>query len=202
MSQARPIPAEEVREALTGVLRRAEFHDTPSLFEQFLDWLFPDEGGGSLAEFQTVFVALLVVLLLWTLVRAVERLARRTPPEGEGGTLAALAGSPSERLFRLREAAVRARAAGESRLALRLLFEALLLALGDRGDLEFRPAWTNRELVRRGRHATHVQELLEQLVRELEPKEFGRERVEEADLARLEELLAAQLRAGGHGRAA
>ena len=56
----------------------------------------------------------------------------------------------TERVLALRAAARTARAEGDVRLALRQLFLALFLGLGERGDLRYHDAWTNRELLRRG----------------------------------------------------
>jgi hypothetical protein len=184
------IPAERVAEELERVLARAEFHEQESLLNQFIDWLSAHLGDGNVDALAGVFVALLLTgglaWLLFALRRSLR--ARRGPVARDA------AGEPASglepRLLGLKEAAERARAAGDTRLALRLLFEALLVALGGRGDLEFRPAWTNRELVRRGRHAPGARALLDPLVRELEPKEFGSARVEPGDLARLDALLA------------
>jgi hypothetical protein len=202
--QEEPIAREEVSEALADVLGRAEFHEAPSLFEQFLDWLDFDVGLGPLSAFEGLFYALLVVLFVLGVVWLLKRFGRRDGAGEDGRELARAAHEgPEARMFRLKEAADRARAAGDERLALRLLFEALLVALGGRGELEFRPAWTNRELVRRGKQAPEARVLLEELVREFEPKEFGHKPVEARDLARLEELLAPHLvRPRGHGRAA
>jgi hypothetical protein len=116
---------------------------------------------------------------------------RAARAEGEA-PVGAAPGAPGElerRLAELRARARRARAGGDLRLALRLSFQALLLALGGRGDLEFRPTWTNRELLRRGKPSRAALALLDGLVRELEPKEFGRDQVRESDLDRLEALL-------------
>lgn len=196
-----PIPAEDVTAALDEVLRRAEFHETPSLFQRFLDWLLPDGSSIRLGELQGVLLALFIVLFVWMLVSVFRGAARRRALAGEEFDPRAPGVAPELRAARLCDEAGRARAAGDLRLALRLLFEALIVAMDGRGDLEFRPAWTNRELVRRGRHTPAASALLEELVRELEPKEFGRERITEADLARLSALLEPYLADRG-GRAA
>ena len=196
-----PIPAEDVVAALDEVLRRAEFHETPSLFERFLDWLLPDGPLVGFGELQGVLLVLFIVLFVWMLVSVFQGAARRRALAGEEFDPRAPGVDPWLRARRLRDEAERARAAGDLRLALRLLFEALIVAMDGRGDLEFRPAWTNRELVRHGRHASAASALLEELGRELEPQEFGRERITEADLARLSALLEPYLEDRG-GRAA
>lgn len=201
MSAQEARPAERVAEELERVLARAEFHEQESLLEQFFDWLGAHVGGEGMAgELQGVVITVLLIGLVALILLALRRSARARRGFEAVGSAPAASASLATRLFGLQEAAQRARTAGDARLALRLLFEALLLALGGRGDLEFRPAWTNRELVRRGRHAPGARVLLDQLVRELEPKEFGSARVEPGDLARLDELLAphlARLRVGG-----
>jgi hypothetical protein len=125
------------------------------------------------------------------LVRRYSRSFRARAPALAGGE----PGLPdlAARLGELRARARAARERGDLRLALRLLFQALLLALGGRGDLEVRPAWTNRELLRRGKPSPRSLALLEGLVRELEPKEFGRAAISSADLERLEGELAQHL---------
>jgi hypothetical protein len=191
------IPAEAVREELARVLARAEFHEPKSLLEQFIDWLLPRLDAGEIEAVGDVVRVLLVVggaLALALAARWVGGAFR-----GRGAELEAAPTAPGAdldaRLHELAGLARAARAGGDLRLALRYLFLALLLALGGRGDLEFRPVWTNRELLRRGRPSGPTRVLLEQLVRELEPKEFGRAAVSAADVERLEGLLAPHLSA-------
>lgn len=202
MSAQAALPAERVAEELTRVLARAEFHEQESLLQQFLGWLGAHIGGERASEVAGVLLAALLIGLLFLLLRAVRRSARLRHGATPGGAVAGLGPGLHGRLLQLKEAADRARAAGDARLALRLLFEALLVALGGRGDLEFRPAWTNRELVRRGRHAPGTRALLDQLVRDFEPKEFGSARIEPGDLARLDALLEPHLARSTVGRAA
>ncbi|MEQ1895642.1 MAG: hypothetical protein ABL998_24145 [Planctomycetota bacterium] len=202
MSPQAALPAERVSEELARVLARAEFHEQESLLQQFLRWLGGHFGGERANELASVLITALLVFLLFLLLRALRNSARRRQGLELGSAAVGASMSPAQRLLELKAAADQARAAGDARLALRLLFEALLIALGGRGDFEFRPAWTNRELVRRGRHAPGALTLLDELVRELEPKEFGRARVEPGDLARLEKLLEPHLTRipHGHGR--
>ena len=68
-----------------------------------------------------------------------------------------------------------------------------MVGLGARGDVGFREAWTNRELLRRGRPKESARRLLEELVDELEGKEYGREEITTADLVRLEDLCSTHL---------
>jgi hypothetical protein len=121
----------------------------------------------------------------------------RAPAEEEERVTALASESARERLRELAAAARAAGARGDLRLALRGYLHALLLALGGRGDLELNAAWTNRELLRRGRPSRAARALLEPLVRELEPKEFGRAAVGAADVERLAALLAPHLAGAG-----
>ncbi|MFT7487362.1 MAG: hypothetical protein ACI9F9_003223, partial [Candidatus Paceibacteria bacterium] len=66
-----------------------------------------------------------------------------------------------------------AQAAGEFTLALRLYFFALVIGLGERGGLEYNPAWTNRELLERGAPREDVVEALRPLVGQLDAHSFG-----------------------------
>ena len=73
-------------------------------------------------------------------------------------------------------------------IVLRFLVLALVLGLGSRGDLEFRDAWTYRELLARGRPSPEANGVLGPLVEELEAKEFGHASIALDDLDRLEGL--------------
>jgi hypothetical protein len=193
------IPAERVREELEGILARSELRARESLLERLIDWLAPrlrtDEVRvvGDVLEALIVAAAVLVVLLL---VRRAW-LTFRAPGEEEAEAAATEARDARARVLELAAAARAARGRGDLRLALRLSFQALLFALGGRGDLELCAAWTNRELLRRGRVSRATRALLEPLVHELEPKEFGSAPVSAADLERLEALLAPHLAPAG-----
>ncbi len=93
-----------------------------------------------------------------------------------------------QRVELLRLEALEARHSGQWKLSLQKQFFALILGLGELRDLEFRDAWTNRELLRLGSPSRSVHALLAPLVEELEPKEFGRAQVLAEDLDRLEAL--------------
>ena len=178
---------EEVSAALEDVLSRPEFGQRSSFLQDFLDGL--DLGGLSMPS-EGVLWSLLVLLLLlggylaWQIVRSSRPLHSRASDLGLPGR----GPSVEERVRELRQRAAAARRAGEARLALRLSFFALVLGLGGRGDLAYRDAWTNRELLRRGQPSRAIRELLTPLVEELEAKDFGRERATEGDLDRLEAL--------------
>jgi hypothetical protein len=202
MQAAELIPAESVRAELARVLERSEFHEPKSLLASFMDWLLPRLGAREVEILGDVVRGLLFAGAALVLVLAARRIARAflgrsRPPEAAARPAPA---ALEARLVELAAAARAARGQGDLRGALRLLFRALLLALGGQGDLEVRPAWTNRELLRRGRPSGATRALLEGLVRELEPKEFGRAPVGAADVERLEGLLAPHL-ARAEGRA-
>jgi hypothetical protein len=189
-----PIPAESVSAELAEVLRRSELDSTPSLLERFLEWLAPRLRTDEVDALGDVLLAVMVaaaVVAGGLLVARAWRLFRSDEPEDEDAGATAEPAT-SARLAALTGAAAAARAAGDLRLSLRLYLHALLVALGGRGDLELRPAWTNRELLARGRLSREARALLEPLVRELEPKEFGRATVGADDVERMARLLAEQ----------
>ncbi len=189
------LEAERVRETLAHVLQRREFQSEKSLLESILEWLLPRLGPERISFLGELLTWLLAALLLFLVLRLAWQLLRRPRAAPEAPLPA---GPPPAELVRrltsLERAAEHARAAGELRLALRLYFLALLLALGGRGDLVYRDSWTNRELLRRGNPSPAVRGVLEELVRELEGKDFGRDEVREQDLERLAGLLAGALR--------
>ncbi len=186
--QAQGKSREDVEAALERVLARQDV-ERPNLLMELLEWFeerFGLDGASTLGRW--LLVALAVVALVF-LVRFLLRLqrewwsgARGLGLEGSGGP------SVEERVRQLLEEAREARARGEARLALRKFLFALVLGLGRRGDLEFRDAWTYRELLARGNPSAEVEQLLTPLVLELEAKEFGRVPVADPDLDRLERL--------------
>lgn len=196
MQAQAPIPAERVVHELERVLAGREFRRSNSLLEEFAEWLdrtiSPGEIG--LAAEALVWGALGLAAVLF--LHALWRLrARRGAPAIEAEALPGP--GVRERLSELLTLAARARAAGDLRLALRLFLFALIVGLGERGDLRYHGAWTNRELLRRGQPGPAARALLEPLVAELEAKEFGREPVTAADVERLAGLCA---RFAGHSR--
>lgn len=200
MQASAPLPASEVREALAGVLARSAQDERESLLERFIEWLAPRLDTHEVQLFGDVLLGLLGAAALAVLVLVLWRAwsLYRAPALEEERVSALELVSVRERLGALAAAARAARERGDLRLALRLAFHALLLALGGRGDLALNAAWTNRELLRRGKPSHAARALLEPLVRELEPKEFGCAAVSAADVERLEALLAPHLaRAGG-----
>jgi len=105
--------------------------------------------------------------------------------------------APTDRVLELRRLAREARARGELALALRLSFAALLLGLGRCGGLEYRDAWTARELLARGRPEPEVARALESMVEHVDARTFGRTPVSAEDLDQVEELSARWLEQRG-----
>lgn len=182
---------EEVTVAVTDVLSRREFQKERSMLEDFLEWLFDrlELGQGAEALGEILFwllIGTLAGLTIYFGIRflAAGRIRRRKLRD------AAERGGPTvgQRVELLRREAADARAGGDLRLALRKNLFALVLGLGSRGDLDYRDAWTNRELLFRGRPAPKMRDMLASVVTELEPKEFGREPVLDQDVDHIEEL--------------
>jgi hypothetical protein len=186
---------ETIRRVVDGVLSRDEFRPVPPrepswlerTWDRFTDWLedvlrLPAGLGGEVLQIALyVALALLVALLLFHVVR---RLA------GRGGGRAA-PDPATVRAARVRELLERSRAArarGDLVEALRAAFWALVIGLSERGDLEYRDAWTNRELLERGRPRPEALQVLAPLVPDLDAKSFGRMPAVEADVEHLERL--------------
>jgi len=187
--QETPIPADEVARALERVLARAEFHERPGLLDELADWItdhlripFPPETMRAvLWGLVGVGAVILVVLLLrFFAAGRAWRSAAEEERAASGPDLAA-------RVAALRRAAREARARGELALALRHGLHALVLGMGGRGALEFREAWTNRELLTRGRPSPEAHATLQPLVDEIEAKEYGGRATTDADVDRVEE---------------
>jgi len=176
----------EVGEALREVLRGPGFSREPSLLEQALRWLVDQlsGSGGAPGALRGFLVFALVVGGVAAAVLVVRALARR----GARGVPSSAGDGKERRVRDLLVQAREAREAGELRRALRLFLFALVVGLGERGDLRYREAWTNRELLRRGAPSERAAALLGPLVEELEEKEFGRAPIDEADVGRLDEL--------------
>jgi len=192
VSSAAQHTAAAVREALGRVMARerigVERARERSLAERFLEWLagqlpgLPGVDPRSLVPgLQWVLLAIAAVLL-WRFVAAWRRRlaagARAAAPEE-------LEEAVRRRVARLVAAARAAEGAQDRSLALRLYLFALVVGHGECGDLEFRPAWTNRELLSRGRPAPELAAELRALLDELDPKVFGREGVTPRDLERV-----------------
>lgn len=187
--------AEAIRSTVEEVLARPEFHPAPPAepswitraLERLFDWLedlfgFGEAAGGRALVY--LLYGVIGLLLLWLLFLFVRRAiaARSGPAPADPARVRA------ERVKDLLERARAARARGELAEALRLTFWALVVGLSERGDLEYRDAWTNRELVERGKPRPEVARVLVPLVPELDAKSFGHAPVFAADVDRLEGL--------------
>ncbi|MSR61256.1 MAG: DUF4129 domain-containing protein [Planctomycetes bacterium] len=195
MQGGTPIPEDEVRQALAraleGVRRTAEPEEPLSAW---IEWLRAHANDDTLEVLGVLLLVALIVGAIAVVGNLVLKHAfQRRPSAGEFVGGEGPEPDPAALARALAGAARAARDAGDLRLALRLFLQAVLVALGGRGDLELRPAWTNRELLARGKPSPAAQALLAPLVRELEPQEFGRAPVSAADVQRLEALLAEHL---------
>ena len=178
------------------VFERPEFDDTPSMLDRLFDWiaglLDVDIGSGVATDFLLIVLAALF-LVVAILVGVHLTHALRAARSGADGAQVDPVARARARARELRAEARAAYAGGDRRSAVRFSFWALVVGLGARGELEFRDAWTNRELVRRGRPPQELGRLLESLVEEYEAKDFGLEPTTDADVERMfavcEELL-------------
>jgi hypothetical protein len=176
----------EVADALERIAARHPQDGGPSMLARVIDWIAEhlfSAGGADAARVSALIVKLLAGAIAATVVTMlVLWLVGRFRARGRGP------GEPEivrRRVAELRALAREARARGDAVLALRYLLFALVVGLGQKGDLRYRDAWTNRELLERGEPSADVRGLLAPLLIELEAKEFGRAPVEPADVDRL-----------------
>jgi hypothetical protein len=109
------------------------------------------------------------VLVAWRVIVAVRARRQKTPTEDASDpALVRVA-----RVAELRARALAAQAAGEHLLALRLWFTALVVGLGEAGDLDYRDGFTNKELFERGRPKPAVAAALAPVLADLDAKSFG-----------------------------
>jgi hypothetical protein len=190
------IAPEVVASTLDEILTGPEFTEERSLWDDVWDWIaanFEFDLVFSLEEFFRWF--LIALLIFSTVAYAVLWIRNVRAGRRSGGIDQSARTSALDRALRLAEEAREARRRGESRKALRLYLFALLVGSSRRGGLKFREAWTNRELLRRGEPSKRVRRLLNAIVVDFEPKEFGRGRIQPEDLDRLEGLVASELTA-------
>lgn len=199
MLQQPPAAADEVRRQVHEILARKEFAgEEDSWFVRLLkaldEQLHLDLGAAGMARAVFWIMAIsLGVLVAWVVIREVllrVEAAAMAKSAGRSGSSADV----SRRVEELLAASRAARAKGELVLALRLSFFALVVGLGRRGDLEYRDAWTNRELLERGAPRAEVAALLAPLVEVLDRKGFGLEPARESDVDDLEALCRRVLR--------
>lgn len=130
------------------------------------------EGGGSSPfDFQVLLFALIITVVVVLIAVLVSRyFAGRRHDVRVGGTVRERVAS---RVEALRARARAAEIAGDWIEALRLDFFALVVGLGERGDLDYRDAWTNRELLERGMPSRKVEQSLRPVVHRLDAHSFG-----------------------------
>jgi hypothetical protein len=196
---AAAIPPDQARAAAEDVLAGPEFAQRgPGFFERALAWIadllegiLPDGLGlerDALLTALHVVVWVVVALVALAVLRFVWLALRRRERPGAAGAAPDPEAERRERVARLRRAARAAEARGELVLAMRLEFTALVVGLGQRGDLEYREAFTNRELLERGRPGAEAERMLRPLVPELDRKSFGGEPAAPGDVARIAAL--------------
>ena len=189
-----PVDVEHVRDVLRAVMEREGIPREPSEPGALMRWL-ADEFGAlfeGLGESSGFLIVTLIVLSLAFLAAIIFAAVR-----GRAGRWRARARRSVERseAVRLRVEELRSRArsaeiAGDLVLALRTHLFALVVGLGEVGDLEFRPTWTDRELLERGNPEPRVKRWLGGLLDELDPKTFGQQVVTVDDVRRVDGLSA------------
>lgn len=176
----RPPSPEAIDAALERALARPELREKGDALARwlqgFIEWLAEvfDFGFGRPAA--DVGARVLLWLVLAGLVVGLGALLLRLAREHTPARRALPAGGQAQVAARVAELRARARAAeaaGDWLGALRLHFFALVVGLGQRGDLEYRDAWTNRELLLRGEPSAELAATLFPLVRELDERSFG-----------------------------
>lgn len=195
LAQAPPAEPAVVRTTIDSILQSSEFTPKNTGLERAIAWivdaladLLPDGGVSrdtlEMLAATLVYVVLgaLVVLLGWVIVRAWRRREKRSIAVPDPAVVRA------RRVEELRQRARAANTRGEHVLALRLEFTALVVGLGERGDLEYRDAFTNRELLERGRPGREAEALLRPIVPELDRRSFGGESATSEDFAHLSAL--------------
>lgn len=203
MSQAQGagVSPAEVEETLREVLSRPGFgkrvqSTEESLVERFFEWLgdlFSDGDAeevvsGALGASEVllwVVVAAGSAFLLWHLFLigrpGFKRWQARQKELLEEGLV-------ERRVEALRRLAREAEEAADWTRALRLHFFAAVVGLGERGDLDYRDAWTNRELLERGDPSAQVRGTLSPLMQELDERSFGLRPTEAVDVRRFSSI--------------
>jgi hypothetical protein len=187
---------ERVRTLVHEILNRQEYapaEERGSWLADFLEWLgdvfdFQLSPGGVSVAIDLARGALLIVgaaVLVWLFVvlgRALREARGRTHvEESADATLV-------RRVAELRAVAAAAEERGDRIEALRLYFFALVVGLGERGELRYREAWTPRELLARGELRPALHAALAPLMANLDAHSFGRMPAGEADVRRYAEL--------------
>ena len=181
--------SDRIASVVRDVLTRSEFH--PSAVERAWERLMDEVAGwfdGAAIDgvgwvTAAIGAAILVGLALFLVYLAAGAARRRQRAPLPDGTL-----PREQRVADLRRRARDAERRGELVLALRLYFFALVVGLGEVGVLEYRDAWTNRELLERGRPSSAVRARLAPLVQALDRKSFGGDEVSLEDVRDLERI--------------
>lgn len=195
-------PPGDVQVRLEEILGRAEFREERDFGAEFLggffEWLgelFEIDGAAEASQVGAkvllviagVFAVIGLVWLIWNLAGGIRARTRAVDP-------VELPIHIAQRVAELRAEARTAESAGDWTLALRLYFFALVVGLGEKGELAYRDAWTNRELLERGDATTRVLDLLSPLISRLDEHSFGLRPTDQAEVQRFagvcEELLA------------
>ena len=195
-----PAAPELVRDEIARILNRPEFGGEKSIYEELFDdvaaWFERSAGAESSERVVWAFtLAVALGFVLWVGFRIARQIGAERRSREVGADPAARV-DPG-RVAELERRAQAARAAGDLRGALRLYWYALVYGLGECGNLSYRDAWTNRELLERGRPDAAARALLEPLLSDIEAKEFGRVPPTDADVERVARLCERAL--GGAG---
>jgi hypothetical protein len=209
IEQGGPVAAGVVRAKIDEVLARPEFHpyENPiaagfgKVLKKILEAIGDLFGVGEKTAGNILLVVVYTGLAALVLFIVVSLVRRRRKIASASALVADPKVQRAMRVSDLRRRAREAELAGDLVLALRLYFTALVVALGERGDLDYRDAWTNRELLERGEPRPEVAALLRPLVPALDAKSFGHEPAEPEDVARMARLCDQILNAGAAGGA-
>jgi hypothetical protein len=194
------VPPEEIRAKVTDVLARPEFGQSQNaiaraigrIVEKIVDATSEFFGIG-LGSAGTVLLWLVFALLIVAVVLVGWFVGRSIRRRNRAAASTTASTDPlvvrRARVAELRERASEAQLAGDHLLALRLWFTALVVGLGEVGDLDYRDGWTNRELLERGRPRPAVEAALAPLVGELDAKSFGGVPATAADATAMERLV-------------
>ncbi|MAB79156.1 MAG: hypothetical protein CMJ89_07355 [Planctomycetes bacterium] len=190
------IAPEAVASTLHKILTGPEFTEERTLWDDVWDWIAANFEFDLVLPLEELFRWFLIAFLILSTVVYATLWIRNVRAAKRSAGIDRTARTPAlDRARRLAEKAREARRQGESRKALRLYLFALLVGSSRRGGLKFHEAWTNRELLRRGEPSKRVRRLLNDIVVDFEPKEFGRGRIQPEDLDRLEGLVANEINA-------
>lgn len=197
------VSTQRVSECVDEVLLRPEFPREPGAVAQaltdFWDWFkslfegfgvsLPNADVGAAVEWLWGFIIVLVIVFLaYVVYRRIKDVngRGRLPVKGMSKKVVS-------RMHDLRLQAESAEAEGDLTLALRLYFFALVIGLGQKGELEYNDAWTNRELLERGQTDPEVARTLKPLVGALNEHSFGERRTEPHEVRRFAELCESML---------